>query len=162
MRTFHRSLSVLLLGLCLPHAACVNDGPELALSVRARQLHERLLTLDTHLDTPASLASAGWDIMHTHAYGKDLSQVDYPRMVVGGLDGGFWAIYTSQGPRTPEGHAHARDAALQTALRIHEMVARNHDQFELALKADDAAAIAARGKRVVYLSIENSYPLGHD
>jgi membrane dipeptidase len=125
-------------------------------------VHEALLTLDTHLDTPANLATSGWDIMQRHAYTQDLTQVDYPRLVSGGLDGGFWVIYTAQGPRTPEGHAAARSSALQTALRIHRMVARNHAQFELALRADDAAAIAARGKRVVFLSIENSYPLGHD
>jgi membrane dipeptidase len=42
------------------------------------------------------------------------------------------------------------------------MVARHSDRFELALRADDAARIAASGKRIVYLSIENSYPLGTD
>jgi membrane dipeptidase len=125
-------------------------------------LHERLLTLDTHLDTPANFASPGWDIMQRHAFREDLSQVDYPRMRSGGLDGGFWVIYTPQGPRTDEGHTRARSAALERAVRIREMVARNHAQFELALRADDAEAIAARGKRVVYLSMENSYPLGRD
>jgi membrane dipeptidase len=131
-------------------------------SGRARAIHEQILTLDTHLDTPIHFASPGWDIMQRHDLRDDFSQVDYPRMVTGGLDGGFWAIYTPQGPRTPEGEASARDAALRTAVRIHEMVARNHEHFELALRAEDAAAIAARGKRVVYLSIENGYPLGHD
>jgi membrane dipeptidase len=128
----------------------------------SRRLHERLLTLDTHLDTPANLASPGWDIMRRHDVRVDLSQVDYPRMVSGGLDGGFWAIYTPQGPRTPEGEARARDEALQTAVRIREMVASHPRRFEIALRADDAPAIAARGKRVVFLSIENGYPLGHD
>ena len=42
------------------------------------------------------------------------------------------------------------------------MVARHADKFELALRADDAAKIAARGKRIVFMSIENSYPLGKD
>jgi membrane dipeptidase len=131
-------------------------------ATRARELHERMLTLDTHLDTPANFESPSWDIMQAHEYRKDLSQVDYPRMVSGGLDGGFWAIYTQQGPRTAAGEASARDAALVRALRIHEMVARNHDQFEIALRSADAASIVERGKRVVFLSIENSYPLGHD
>jgi membrane dipeptidase len=131
-------------------------------AVTAPSLHQQLLTLDTHLDTPANFASPGWDIMQAHTFAGDLSQVDYPRLVTGGLDGGFWAIYTQQGARTAEGNANARSAALQTAVRIREMVARNHDHFELALRADDAAAIVGRGKRVVYLSIENSYPLGQD
>jgi membrane dipeptidase len=126
----------------------------------ARKLHERLLTLDTHLDTPAAFAS-DWDIMTRHRWADDLSQVDYPRMRAGGLDGGFWAIYTAQGPRTPEGYARARDAALLTAVRIRELAARQ-PEFVLASRADDAAAIAAEKKRVVFLSIENSYPLSGD
>ncbi|MET0285947.1 MAG: dipeptidase [Polyangiales bacterium] len=125
-----------------------------------RRVHEKLLTLDTHLDTPAAFAS-GWDIMAAHRWADDLSQVDYPRLKKGGLDGGFWAIYTSQGPRTPEGNAKARDAALLAAVRIRELTAV-HPEFVLALRADDAAAIAAQGKRVVFLSIENSYPLTSD
>lgn len=129
---------------------------------QARLLHEQLLTLDTHLDTPTNLAVAGWDITQTHDYITDMSQVDYPRMVDGGLDGGFWAVYTAQGPRTPDGYAEARDAALLRAVAIREMVARNSRRFELAETAEDARSIAGRMKRVVYLSIENSYPLTAD
>src|SRR5271154_4884573 len=78
-------------------------------------LHQRLICLDTHLDTPASLARPGWDIMQKHSWTEDFTQVDYPRMVEGGLDGGFFAIYTPQGPLTPEGKMAARDAALLRA-----------------------------------------------
>jgi membrane dipeptidase len=127
----------------------------------AQAIHDSLLTLDTHLDTPANFARPGWDIMDRHKI-ADRSQVDYPRMVEGGLKGGFFAIYTPQGPRTPEGNRAARDAAILRGVEIREMVARHGDHFELALKADDAAAIVAKGKRVVYMSIENSYPIEGD
>jgi membrane dipeptidase len=83
-------------------------------------------------------------------------------MIAGGLDGGFFAVYSPQGPVTPEGDIAARDAGLMRALAIREMVARYPDRFELALKADDAAAIAARGKRIVFMSIENGYPFEGD
>jgi membrane dipeptidase len=83
-------------------------------------------------------------------------------MVEGGLDGGFWAIYTPQGPRTPAGERAARDAALARAVAIREMVAAHPQQFGLALNADDAARIAAQRKRIVFMSIENSYPLEAD
>ena len=127
-----------------------------------RALHERLLVLDTHLDTPSFFARADWKIIDRHSIADEGSQVDLPRMNEGGLDGGFWAIFTSQGARTPEGLQTARDAALLTAVRIREMVARYPQQFEIALSAADAPRIAAQGKRVVYLSIENGYPLGKD
>src|SRR5580693_4352969 len=138
-----------------PLAAHAAPSPALA-------LHRRLVCLDTHLDTPASLARPGWDIMKRHGGDIDSTQVDYPRMVDGGLKGGFWAIYTPQGPQTPEGLLAMRDAAFLRAAEIREMVAGHPDKFELAFVPEDAARIAAAGKRIVFQSIENSSPLGDD
>src|SRR5580704_5536139 len=151
-------------GVLVNGAALLAAAPALAQTsaAAARALHERLICLDTHLDTPASLARPGWDIMQRHSWTEDFTQVDYPRMVEGGLDGGFFAIYTPQGPLTPEGMMAARDAALLRAAEIREMVAGHPQQFELAFVAEDAGRIAAKGKRIVYQSIENSYPLGDD
>ena len=140
--------------------AAPSQAAETAASARA--IHEGLLTLDTHLDTPANFGRPGWDILDRHDTAKDGSQIDYPRMVEGGLDGGFFAIYTPQGPRTPEATRAARDAALIRGVEIREMVAKHGDKFALAVKADDAATIAAQGKRVVFMSIENSYPIDGD
>ncbi len=148
-----------LLSLALGLARAETD---VEFSARARALHERIIALDTHLDTPANFSRPGWDIMDRHSYETDRSQVDYPRMVEGGLDGGFWAIFTAQGPRTPEGLAAARDKALIRAVEIREMVAKHSDKFELAFTSDDAARIHAAGKRIVYQSIENAYPIGKD
>src|SRR5690242_19953243 len=128
----------------------------------ARALHDRLLCLDTHLDTPMNFARPGWDMMKRHSYEADFSQVDYPRMIEGGLDGGFFAIYTPQGPLTPEGMMAARDYALVRAAAIREMVAKNAPRFELAFVPGDAPRIAAKRKRIVFQSIENSYPLAND
>jgi membrane dipeptidase len=133
-----------------------------ALAKTKPNLHQRLICLDTHLDTPANLARPGWNMMQRHSAADDFTQVDYPRMVEGGLDGGFFAVYTPQGPLTPEGMMAARDAALLRAAEIREMVAAHPDKFELAFVAEDAARIAAKNKRIVYQSIENSYPLGDD
>ena len=127
-----------------------------------RLRHEQMLVLDTHLDTPAVLERDGWSFGDYHHADWDLSQVDLPRMKQGGLDGGFFVIYTRQGPLTPDGYAAARDGALKRAAAIQRMVARYADEMEFATSADDAARIAASGKRAVYQSIENSYPLGTD
>jgi membrane dipeptidase len=127
-----------------------------------RASHDQFLVLDTHLDTPIHFARAGWNIMERHSVLTDLSQVDYPRMVDGGLDGGFWVIFTTQGELTPRAYAAARTHALMRAVQIREMVSANSGHFALAFEADDAARIVASGKRVVYQSLENSYPLGED
>lgn len=128
----------------------------------ANELHESLVVMDTHLDTPALLVQPGFDIMHAHTFDDDFSQVDVPRMDSGGLDGGFWVIYTPQGPVTEAGFKSSRDTALLRAMAIHNMVATHPDTFALATEPEDAAAIAAQGKKIVYISMENAYPLGED
>jgi membrane dipeptidase len=147
---------------CLMMTACVAAEPWPEVTPEVRAVHEAALTLDTHFDSAANLARPGWDVMVRHAYEDDFTQVDHPRLVEGGIDGGFWTLYVAQGPRTPEGHAAARDTALKILLRIREMVTRNHGHFELALTAADGPRIAAAGRQVVYLSMENGYPLGRD
>jgi membrane dipeptidase len=161
-RRFHQT-SYLILGLGLAAIMATTAGAKQPVSEReARAIHEAILTLDTHLDTPAVVARPGFDILKAHDWKAAFAQVDVPRMKEGGLDGGFWVIYTAQGARTPEALNKARDAGLLRAVVIREMLARSPDVFGLALKADDAAPIAAQGKRVVFMSIENSYPLGKD
>jgi membrane dipeptidase len=139
-----------------PHPAAAKAVPE------ALRVHRSLLTLDTHLDTPALLSIPGWSILDRHDAKRDFSQVDVPRMKEGHLDGGFWAIYTPQGPLTPVATRAARDAAFARGVEIREMVAAHPQVFGLADKAADAEKIAASGKIVVYLSIENAWPLGDD
>src|SRR3954468_8216971 len=146
----------------LVNGAALLATPAFAKEPSARALHQKRICLNTHLDTPASLARPGWDMMQRHARDMDFTQVDYPRMVEGGLDGGFFAIYMPQGPLTPEGMMAARDAALLRAAEIREMVAAHPGKFELAFTAEDAPRIAAQKKIIVYQSIENSYPLGED
>lgn len=132
-------------------------------SAESYAIHQRLMTLDTHLDTPAFFDTVrGYDITARHSVDRDGSQVDLPRMEEGGLDGGFWAIYMGQGPLTPEGYREIRDTALIRAMSIQKMVAAHPDMFELALTAADAARINATGKKIVYMSMENSYELGDD
>jgi membrane dipeptidase len=126
----------------------------------APTLHERLLTLDTHLDTPAALGRPGWSFADKHDFPTDITQVDLPRMKSGGLDGGFFVIYTEQGPLTPEGYAAAKAHAWRRAAWIRAMVRENAREMELAFTAADARRIAKAGKRIVFQSIENSYPLG--
>lgn len=144
-------------------AACTAEGeapPPAAASPAA--VHERILTLDTHLDTPVHFARPGWRIADRHDLATDVSQVDLPRMQEGGLDGGFFVIYTPQGELTDQGYADALAAAERRQQEILDMVAANSGSFALATGADDAERIAASGRRFVYQSIENSYPLGED
>lgn len=152
----------LTLAIVLLTAWGVQAASPTAVSARAIAIHRQVLTLDTHLDTPAHFTRPGWDFAERHSVTNDTSQVDLPRMRVGALDGGFFVIYTPQGPRTSEATAAARDYAITRAVEIREMAARLHDRVALASSAADAERIAATGKAVVYQSIENAYPVSGD
>jgi membrane dipeptidase len=152
-------LSLLLsLSLIVPLAASVHE----TVSPADRLSHEQMLVLDTHLDTPVHFERPGWDFDRWHEYQWDLTQTDIPRMEAGGLDGGFFVIYTPQGALTPQGMTQARDAALGRARAIQRVAAANADKLGLAYTAADAERLHREGKRIVYQSIENSYPLGND
>ncbi|HEV2864967.1 MAG TPA: membrane dipeptidase, partial [Allosphingosinicella sp.] len=140
-------------------ASAQTDGD---VTAEDRLVHERMIVLDTHLDTPARFDDGRWDFGELHRYAWDVSQVDLPRMEQGGLDGGFFVIYTEQGDLTPEGYARARDAALVRAAAIHRVLGENRDRVGLALTADDAQRLLDAGKRAFFISIENSWPLGED
>jgi membrane dipeptidase len=131
-------------------------------SAEAARLHEQAIVLDTHLDTPSNLPRPGWSIMDDHRHEGEFAQVDLPRMKAGGLDGGFWVIYTAQGARDEAGRRAARDHGLSRLIAVREMLAAHPDHFELALTADDARRIARGGKRIVFLSMENASPLAAD
>jgi membrane dipeptidase len=126
-------------------------------------LHERLFTIDTHIDTPtASLLRDGWDFAAAHDFATDGTQCDLPRMRAGGINALVMAVYTGQGARTPEGFAAAHDRAVRIFARTHEVIQQNAAACGLALTAADAVRLKLGGRRAFYLSIENSYPLGLD
>jgi membrane dipeptidase len=146
--------SLLALAACTPAAEPQPTDPV--------EVHRSLLVLDTHLDTPLNFDRAGWDFGARHTLADDLIQLDLPRMADGNLDGGFFAIYTAQGPLTAAGYADALAHARKRSDSIDRVIAAHSDVIAPARTADDAPRLAAAGKLIAFKSIENSYPLGED
>ena len=70
------ALAALALAACTPAPA-----PEpTAASNDPAAIHARILTLDTHLDTPVLFERQGWDFAARHEWRTNLSHVDLPRM----------------------------------------------------------------------------------
>src|SRR5688500_7997325 len=91
----------------------------------AAAVHRRVLTIDSHVDTPTFLLRKGWDIGVRHRPQDDFSQVDLPRMQDGGLDAAFFAVYLDQGPLTPEGYERAHQRGIMKAVAIREAVLKH-------------------------------------
>lgn len=130
-----------------------------ALVERARAIHERVLTLDTHVDiNPANFSSE-------RNYTERLpTQVNLPKMESGGLDAAFLIVYVGQRPDfTLEGYARAHAAAIEKFEAIHRLTRElAPSRIGLARSAAAARQIYASGRKVALIGVENGYPIGTD
>lgn len=150
-------LGLLALAACAPSDSDAPSGEEADLLARARAVHERVITIDTHDDIPENFATDEVDPLNADR------QVNLEKMSAGGLDVGFFIVYVGQGPRTPEGYLAARDAALNKFQAIRRMTDQMYpDRIELAFTAADVERIVASGKLVAAIGIENGYTIGKD
>ncbi len=147
-----------LLGVLMPTVPLAAQD-DAALVARARAIHERVITLDTHVDiNPANFTPA-------QSYATRLpTQVNVPKMEEGGLDAVFLIVYVGQRPDlTAAGFAAATAQAMQKFEAIHRLTRElAPDRIELARTAADVRRIAASGKKVALIGVENGYQLGDD
>jgi membrane dipeptidase len=140
-----------------PQAASpAQDDP--ALVARARAIHERVITADTHNDiSPANFtAECNYTMRLT-------TQVNLPKMKEGGLDVSFMIVYVGQGPLTPEGYDSAYKQAIAKFDAVHRLTTQLAEkEIGLALTPEDVRKIAASGRKVAVIGVENAYPIGLD
>jgi membrane dipeptidase len=135
------------------------------LVARARAIHERVVTLDTHndIDPRNFTPSCNYTMRLT-------TQVDLPKMKEGGLDVSFMIVYVGQSspPQAPDafepsGYERAYKAAIEKFDAVHRLTKEiAPQQVELALSSADVTRIARSGKKVAVIGVENGYPLGTD
>jgi membrane dipeptidase len=125
---------------------------------RADKIHESILTVDTHCDTPMEFTDSTFNLGEKH----DDGCVDFPRMVEGGLDAEFFAVFTGQGPRNDSIYNKVYRKALEIFDAIHQNVEKNSSMAELAATADDAYRLKRAGKIAAFIGVENGYPVGKD
>ncbi len=134
--------------------------PDAAQEARARAIHERVLTLDTHVDISPANFQAGQP-----NYGGKLprTQVDVAKMEAGGLDAAFLVVYVGQGALSDSGYAGAYAQAMEKFAAIHRLAdTLAPTRVGLARTAADVRRIAASGRKVVLIGVENGYPIGTD
>jgi membrane dipeptidase len=114
-----------------------------------------VVTLDTHSDIPLDFATEGVDPLNANL------QNSLEKMQAGGLDAAFFIVYVEQTERTDANYAKAQADALTKFTAIHRMAEVLHpDRVEIAFRAADLERIAATGKLVAAIGIENGYVLG--
>ncbi|MFP4489276.1 MAG: dipeptidase [Bacteroidales bacterium] len=151
-----RHISLLLVLLVFAFTSCGDE--EAKLVKKADKLHDRILTVDSHCDTPMRMMRSDFDLGQRN----DDGCVDFPRMEEGGLDAEFFAVFIGQGPRNDEAYEDVYKRTVGTFDKIYESVDNNSGMAELAYSVKDAYRIKKTGKRIAFIGIENGYTVGRD
>lgn len=128
------------------------------LLTKAKAIHERVMTLDTHCDINVS------NFTDSINYTQELeNQVNLPKMIKGGLDVPWFIVYTGQDSLNEVGYAKAYENAIAKFDAIHRLCNDiAPDQIALATTSQEARDIYASGKKVAMIGVENGYPIGTD
>lgn len=132
-----------------------------ALTASAKAIHARVLSIDTHVDiNPANFTAGG----PNYAQRLPRTQVDLVKMENGGLGAAFLIVYVGQAPTLDSASfAKAHAAAMEKFDAIHRLTEELAPaRAEIAYTAADARRIHKAGKRVIFIGVENGFPIGSD
>ncbi|MDH5412640.1 MAG: dipeptidase [Flavobacteriaceae bacterium] len=125
---------------------------------KAREIHERVITLDTHADINIKNFTDSVNYLQ-----RLETQVNLPKMIEGGLDVAWFVVYTSQDSLSDNGYKKAYDNAISKFDAIHRLInTYANDKIALALTSDDVRKINETGKKIAMIGVENAYPIGMD
>ena len=124
---------------------------------QAKKLHSKILSLDSHCDTPMFFPQG---INFASRDPKIL--VDLHKMTEGHLDASIMVAYLEQQERDEASLQNATAKANQILTQIEEMVAKNCTAVDIAYTPDDLWRLKRAGKRAIMLGIENGYAIGND
>jgi len=150
--------NVLFISLLIVFSSCKQKS----LEEQAEKMHDDIVSIDTHTDTPLNFLDPDFDIGEWNNYEETRSRVDFPRMEAGRLDAVFMAVFLGQRERNAEGNQQAKKRALKIFDALHKQIGEYPEMAEIAYKAEDVYRIKKSGKRTVYIGLENGYPIGNE
>lgn len=130
---------------------------EASLFKAAKSLHNRILTLDSHCDTPMF-----FDQQINFASRDPKILVDLHKMTEGHLDATIMVAYLEQQGLTDEDLLAATAKADRILNEIEAMVAKSNQFVNIAYTPMDLYRLKAERKKAIMLGIENGYAIGQD
>ena len=123
----------------------------------AKKVHEQVLSLDSHCDTPMFFDQG------IHFGNRDPKiLVDLHKMTEGRLDATIMVAYLKQMERDSASLIKATDKADSILSQIERMVAEHSDNVAIAYTPADLYSNKRIGKKSIMLGIENGYAIGSD
>ncbi len=150
MRAFFTATTISL--LLLANIVFGEGERDLALYEKAKELSNKLLIIDTHIDLPYRLKSNWEDVSGRTPKGH----FDYPRAVEGGLNSAFMSIFIPARYEASGGSVELVD----TLIDMVELISKDHpDKFALAYSPNDVVKYFANGIFSLPLGMENGTPI---
>ena len=125
--------------------------------MKAKRLHNRILTLDSHCDTPMF-----FDQQINFASRDPKILVDLHKMTEGHLDATIMVAYLEQQGLSDEDLMAATAKADRILNEIEAMVAKSSAHVNIAYTPADLYRLKAEGKKAIMMGIENGYAIGKD
>jgi len=125
---------------------------------RAKEIHTRVLTLDTHIDIERTFFTS--EKPDDFRYEKMASLT---KMNAGGMDGAFFSVYIKQAELTGKAYSRAYEQTIKKMESIHHIAKKFiPDKVEIAYSPEDVYKIHHKGKKVAVICLENGYPIGKE
>ncbi|MDD4515305.1 gamma-glutamyl-gamma-aminobutyrate hydrolase family protein [Massilibacteroides sp.] len=123
---------------------------------QAKELHEKIITVDSHTDTPMIFPG------HFDIGKKEGGKVNLPFMEEGRIDATFMVAYIPQGARDDESLRRATAYAIERLQEVKQQEELNASRMGIAYTAADIANLKKLGKKAILLGVENGYAVGKE
>ena len=121
---------------------------------QAKELHHRIITLDSHTDTPYVFPD------NLNIGVKAGGKVNLSLMSEGRIDATYMAAYIAQGKRDDESLQAAYDYAMARLVAVRNQEKLYPEWMGIATTADDLFRLKEEGKKAILMGIENGYAIG--
>lgn len=121
---------------------------------QAKEIHNRHLSVDSHCDTPMLFAEHSVNIGER----SNVAQVDLPKMYEGKLDSVFVVAYIPQNYPADK----ATNYAKELLIKMQRQIEVNKQYVSQARTFSDADKLKEKGKKSIFLGIENGLALQGD
>jgi membrane dipeptidase len=133
-----------------------STAADVVVSARAQKLHDSLLVVDTHADTPQRFLDEGFDIGSTDP--KDTGHISLDKARRGNLGAEFFSIWVD--PDTNRGHFALHTFDLIDS--VYEQAARHPDRMMMAFSPNDIDRARKEHKLAALMGIEGGHSIEND
>src|SRR5271165_1808416 len=133
-----------------------STATDIVVSARAQKLHDSMLLVDTHADTPQRFLDDAFDIGSSDP--KDIGHVSLDKARRGNLGAEFFSIWVD--PETNQGHFARHTFDLIDS--VYEQAARHPDRMMMAFSVADIERAHGEHKLAALMGIEGGHSIEND